>query len=36
MQGAVAFVILCDKDIMGENFIQNLVTLSVESFISYL
>lgn len=36
MQGAVAFVILCEKDIMGENFIQNVVTWSVESIISYL
>lgn len=32
MKGAAAFVILCDKDIMGENFIQNVV----ESIISYL
>lgn len=36
MQGAAAFVILCAKDIMGENFIQNVVAWSVESIISYL
>lgn len=36
LQGTVAFVIPCNKDIMGENFIQNVVTWSVESIISYL
>lgn len=35
-QGAAAFVILCDRDIMGDNFIPNVVTYSVGSVIFYL